>query len=147
MHKNNKGMVDIIDYHLQRIDESICGVIVIDNENEAERLEKRLKEKEVYYELSYTPYAWNFCYDKKQNEKSEGLGLSGLIEHKIKNYKTGDALDLRIEVKEAFNFISGRKGIVSGFYLSDDGFLILKLDKEEVLKRQKYLNKEKNIRE
>jgi len=137
-------MIDIVDYHLQRIAESVRGVIVIDNKAEAERLEERLTKEKIYFEKRYELNAWSFYFETEKKEIVEtGLFcLTDLIRHKIENYQTGESLEIEVGLKEVLGLIGGRKGIVSGCYLKSTGFLVLKLDRQEVLKEQQKIIKD-----
>lgn len=131
------NVVDIVDFQMQRINETVCGVIGIDNVEEVMILTQQLEKEQIRYETKYLFGVLYLYYEKRDEVKDEEINLDGLIKHKIKSYRVGDSLDLEVGIKDVIDFIKGRENIVSGFYLSAEGFLILKLDKEEVLERQK----------
>jgi len=102
-----------------------------------------LKEEKIDFKVYYKKCYWEYHFKKKEEKETESNFLREVITYKIDNFKTGDNLELKITTKEVINFLGCQTNVISGFYLSDDGFLILKLNKEEILREQK--NRKQNF--
>jgi len=64
--------------------------------------------------------------------------VNHLIVDKIKEYEPGDDLEVKVAVKDVVKSIEENHRVITGCYLSDDGFLIVRLNEGELLKQQRY---------